>query len=447
MPNTNVFSLEEINQILEQLNAHQGARLQYIGSRYVPIFGRKGESSIEWDNSGTYEPLTIVLYQGNSYTSRQFVPVGVEITNEEYWAETGNYNAQIEQYRKETQQNTSDISTLQTQMGTANGNISELQTQMGTANGNISELQTQMSTANENIEKITQYNKMLVIGDSWSDPDFSSDVSGKWVDYLAESISFETVQNISESGIGFAHKNANGYNFAGLLQAKLSSITDKESVTHIIIYGGLNDVTYSEQYSDISKGVNNLLSIASQNFPYAKIHLVGINAERTLMQTMVNMAPLICMAERATQYDNVFFHNSDSWFATRSDFLGSNSHPSLNGNKTIALYMTKVLNNEPCGISGWAKLTITNATQRDIFCPIIDNKLIIKQINLGENLTTGTVGSLTTSIFNFPTILIPLCASTNNEAGWMQIGASNIMVRVPSGTDVYIPQCEIPLFI
>jgi len=109
MPNTNAFTLEEINQILEQLNAHPGARLQYIGSRYVPIFGRKGEDSIEWDNTGTYEPLTIVLYQGNSYTSRQFVPVGIEITNQKYWANTGNYNAQIEQYRQEVHQLSEDV--------------------------------------------------------------------------------------------------------------------------------------------------------------------------------------------------------------------------------------------------------------------------------------------------------------------------------------------------
>ena len=109
MPNTNAFTLEEINQILEQLNAHPGARLQYIGSRYVPTFGRKGENSDEWDNSGTYEPLTIVLYQGNSYTSRQFVPAGIEITNEEYWANTGNYNAQIEQYRQEVTQVINEI--------------------------------------------------------------------------------------------------------------------------------------------------------------------------------------------------------------------------------------------------------------------------------------------------------------------------------------------------
>lgn len=74
---------------------------QYIGSRYVPIFGRKGEESILWDNSAPYEPLTVVLYQGNSYTSRQYVPIGIDIHNEEFWANTGNYNAQVEQYRQE----------------------------------------------------------------------------------------------------------------------------------------------------------------------------------------------------------------------------------------------------------------------------------------------------------------------------------------------------------
>lgn len=74
---------------------------QYIGARYVPIFGRKNEESIEWDNSKSYDPLTIVLHEGNSYTSRQFVPTGIDISNEVYWAETGNFNAQVEQYRQE----------------------------------------------------------------------------------------------------------------------------------------------------------------------------------------------------------------------------------------------------------------------------------------------------------------------------------------------------------
>lgn len=73
------------------------ATTQYIGARYVPLFAEP----IEWDKTKQYEPLTIVTANGNSYTSRQFVPTGIEITNETFWALTGNFNAQVEQYRKE----------------------------------------------------------------------------------------------------------------------------------------------------------------------------------------------------------------------------------------------------------------------------------------------------------------------------------------------------------
>lgn len=96
----NNFTPEQIEQFLEQFFNVVGRR-QYIGARYVPLFGRKDESSIEWDNTKPYEPLTIVLYQGDSYTSRTYVPTGIAITDTAYWANTGNYNAQVEAYRQE----------------------------------------------------------------------------------------------------------------------------------------------------------------------------------------------------------------------------------------------------------------------------------------------------------------------------------------------------------
>lgn len=80
------------------LDDFSGVR-EYIGARYVPLFANPPE----WDNSRGYEPLTIVLYQGNSYTSTQTVPPGIDIDNTEFWLLTGNYNAQIEQYRQEVQ--------------------------------------------------------------------------------------------------------------------------------------------------------------------------------------------------------------------------------------------------------------------------------------------------------------------------------------------------------
>lgn len=73
----------------------------------MPLFA----DPIDWDKTKTYEPLTIVYHQGNSYTSRQSVPAGVDITDPTYWALTGNYNAQIEQYRKETASKLSTVTT------------------------------------------------------------------------------------------------------------------------------------------------------------------------------------------------------------------------------------------------------------------------------------------------------------------------------------------------
>ena len=67
---------------------------QYIGSRYVPLFA----DPLDWNDQTEYEPLTIVYYAGNSYTSRQHVPKDIQITNTDSWALTGNYNAQTEQY-------------------------------------------------------------------------------------------------------------------------------------------------------------------------------------------------------------------------------------------------------------------------------------------------------------------------------------------------------------
>ena len=94
------FTPQEIEEMLQEFFSTTGKR-QYVGARYVPIFGRAGSAEIDWDNSNAYEPLTIVLHNGDSYTSRRYVPAGIDISNADYWVITGRYNAQVEQYRQE----------------------------------------------------------------------------------------------------------------------------------------------------------------------------------------------------------------------------------------------------------------------------------------------------------------------------------------------------------
>lgn len=69
----------------------------YVGARYVPKFAEP----IDWDTERGYESLTIVTYKGESYTSKCPVPPGIDIKNGRYWALTGAYNAQVEEYKNQ----------------------------------------------------------------------------------------------------------------------------------------------------------------------------------------------------------------------------------------------------------------------------------------------------------------------------------------------------------
>lgn len=56
----------------------------FIGERYIPLFA----NPVKWDSSRAYEHLTIVMYEGEGYTSRYAVPPGIAIDDGKYWVKT-----------------------------------------------------------------------------------------------------------------------------------------------------------------------------------------------------------------------------------------------------------------------------------------------------------------------------------------------------------------------
>lgn len=118
---------------------------QYVGARYVPLFAEP----LEWSDTREYEPLTIVLYNGNSYTSRQYVPTGIEITNSEYWALTGNFNAQVEAYRQEVSQWSGKIDNANTNASNA---VTTASNAVTTANNALSVANTANTNADNAVE-------------------------------------------------------------------------------------------------------------------------------------------------------------------------------------------------------------------------------------------------------------------------------------------------------
>lgn len=126
---------------------------QYIGSRYVPLFA----DPIEWSSSNTYEPLTIVLHDGNSYTSKQAVPKGIDISDEKFWALTGNYNAQVELYRRETKAAKTAADNAQAAADDAQADATAAQTDIDTLlpKSNFSAENTVKKYVDDNIESVT----------------------------------------------------------------------------------------------------------------------------------------------------------------------------------------------------------------------------------------------------------------------------------------------------
>ena len=205
---------------------------QYIGARYVPIFFSDENGSTEWKSGLAYEALTIVTYLGNSYTSKKTVPVGIEITNTEYWVLTGSYNSQIEVYREEV----------------------------------------------EKLKKSLVTRNVLCIGDSYLAYNSQEMESSSWGAflriYLGENSSV-TLKGLGGSGfVGNAVKT-----FGDLLTESYNSMTkeEREKISDIVVCGGLNDASAiadsKTTMQNVTTAMRTFFTNAINYFPNAKIHV------------------------------------------------------------------------------------------------------------------------------------------------------------------------------
>ena len=252
-----------------------GAR-QYVGARYVPLFA----DPLEWSSTQGYESLTVVLHEGNSYTSRQSVPVGIDIGNTAYWAETGNYNAQIEAYRQEVLAYDGRI--------TANANAIAAETharesEVAEAKAVIAaETQARINGDNELALRIDSLAKRtpvqdengrnaVFIGDSFMAP--TTSYPQKLAYFTAQLMGW-TMYNYAYGGSGWVDEAGASMNFYHQIQKAAQQIgIPVADVDYIVIGGGYNDwndptpLTYDQLYSAAVKTIKE----ARAQFPNAQI--------------------------------------------------------------------------------------------------------------------------------------------------------------------------------
>ena len=192
---------------------------QYVGARYVPKFA----TPVEWAADTSYEALTIVTFNNASYTSKVPVPptVGNPANNPQYWALTGNYNAQVEQYRQETQQ---AVETSENVKANLNAEVTARKE---------ADTKLQNSVDLINIDKT----EVVLFGDSWVD--YNSDKEHVRIPEQIEKGTGLTVHNYSHGGSGFEVGDI-GY-MAQLDDFKNDASFDHNKVAYCILVAGLNE--------------------------------------------------------------------------------------------------------------------------------------------------------------------------------------------------------------
>ena len=361
---------------------------QYIGARYVPLFDG------EWDITKQYEPLTVVLYQGNSYTSMQAVPTGISISNTEYWAATGSYNAQVEAYRQEvlnydsritanataisTEQTArvnadadlaDDIATNSADIATNAADIATNATNIATNTADIATNATAISTEEaariaadnalgariDNINVLTNpydyfknYNAVF-IGDSYAYGTGASDhLSGDTKRFTSILCSLLQANefNFAVGSTGFCDPGSGGQNapFPTQVSNAIAGMTNQQIAdTHlVVIAGGVNDFNEGSTYgySDMRAACATACARAESGFPNAWIVVVpmlfkGAGANPRLL----NFEDALVAGANGdnTHYRTVVIRGAWTWnFGMASHFNNDALHPNDVGHKLIA---------------------------------------------------------------------------------------------------------------
>lgn len=329
---------------------YSGVR-EYIGARYVPVFANPAE----WDNTRGYEPLTIVLHQGNSFTSTQYVPTGVDINNTEYWLETGNWNAQIESYRNEVlrfdgriTQNADDIKANMaaiadeaTARASADTALQQLiESEEAARRAADTELHQNLSAAiaavnQQNILSLYKGKNCVWVGDSFT-TGVGADPRTKRVSTVFCDAMGMTEFNYGVGATGWIWGTTSNTPYITQVQNAYAAMTQeqRENTAMVVLPGTSTDVTRGSTSKQIGAAATLCAKKASDLFPNAVIYVIPMIWDKALFTyNAYDTTVEICDQINKAAIPRVKMdEDSYTWLLGRHEFYTSdNVHPNNNG--------------------------------------------------------------------------------------------------------------------
>lgn len=278
---------------------------EYTGMRYVPVFA----DPPEWSSANSYEPLEIVIHQGSSYTSKTFVPVGIDISDPQYWALTGNYNAQVEQYRQEVSQYSQEVSQYRQEVLKLDGRVND----------------NAQAIVNLKGELLSQKH-MVLIGDSYTNPAVPLKNTPLWWEYVCKNLNV-VAHNYAKGGAGY---QVSGNLFSTqVAKAVADASYDHKMVEYCVVYGGINDIGQIA-----ATMVQNVYDALQKEFVNAKV-VIALNAGQKNQRKHSNNRRTL-VRDMAQSGIDIFSTAGIELFIDTVD----STHPSTQGNKVLGAYMT-----------------------------------------------------------------------------------------------------------
>lgn len=286
---------------------------QYIGARYVPRFSEVNNGI--WSDVYSYEPLTIVKNGNDYYTSKQSVPVGIAITDTDYWVKTGDYN----------------------------GAISDLDTRMTAAEDDIDDIETDISNIEDKIGVLNS--GVIIIGDSYA---VDASAGGKsWASYVSDV--YPDVYKGIEGGTGFGSDVYIADNFLTLLQN--ISVSDPKEITQIVVIGGANDgnliANGSLNESTLRTRIDSFCDYAKTAYPNAKVKIAFVGGYRNRQRISAYNTTAKIYRSQVSKHSNAAYFANGEPIMHNNAFINSSDlvHPTADGSAILGEFALSLIGN------------------------------------------------------------------------------------------------------
>lgn len=311
----NSRNISNVLQNGSPVTSQVGAYNTYVGARYVPIFDG------EWVATKQYEPLVIVTSGGDSYTSKQYVPAGTPVTNETFWAHTGNWNGQLEILRQEVINNTVSINEIEGDIDTLSNDV------------------------------------YAFIGDSFG-VNMNNNIG--WIDSIISIMGLTSgnYYSYAQGGSGFQRKVSGGVNYVDMINACPAELANR--ITIVAVESAGNDYAIDGwTQSDEINAIITFYNACKAKFPklkYITVHmclnsLSYSNNKQTFFQ-IFNALPIEIKIDTYAKTYCMFVAN-----------LQDTQHPNTTGAKYLAYHIAMFLKGNPV-IMGEGNGFLTDGTVR-----------------------------------------------------------------------------------